>query len=179
MLKHTKTLAALVAGGALLALPVTGLAKPGHGHGHGHGNGTAKSCAKAKKVGYVVRGTLVSVTADDPATADTNEAVVTLTVTGANRHARQSGELADTDATKAGVQVKGGSYTATAADDAFTLKLKGYAGTDPSVGDKVHVTGKIALTKKRCAADGTSLADRYGETNIKKVAIAARDADTP
>ncbi len=177
MLKHTRNLTALGVAAALLAIPATGNAKPGNGHGKHHG--AMKSC-KAKKVGYVVRGTLVSVTADDPATTDVNEAVVTMTVTGANRHARKSGELADQDAVKPGVQVKGGSYTATAADDAFKLRLNGYEGTDtPSAGDKVHVVGKIARTKKRCAADGTTLADRYGEPNIKKVRISDRDADTP
>ncbi|MGH2840028.1 MAG: hypothetical protein ACRDKY_04295 [Solirubrobacteraceae bacterium] len=179
MLKHTRTFAMLAASGALLALPATGIAGGDHGKGKGKGQGSAKSC-KAKKVGYVVRGTLVSVTADDPATADVNEAVVTMTVTGGNRHARNSGELADQDPVKPGVQVKGGTYTATAADDAFKLKLNGYEGTDtPSVGDKVQVVGKIALTKKRCAPDGTSLADRYGDPNIKKVTISDRDPDTP
>ncbi len=177
MLKNTWKFAALVAGGALLALPATGVA--GNGHGQGHGQGSSKSC-KAKKVGYVVRGTLVSVTGDDAATTEVEKAVVTLTVTGANRHARKSGELADQDPVKDGAQVKGGTYVADAADDAFTLKLNGYQGSDtPSVGDKVQLTGKIALTKKRCAADGTSLADRYGEPNIKKVTISDRDPDTP
>jgi len=177
MLKHTRTLAALVAGGALLALPVTGLAKPGNSHGNGQGS--APSC-KAKKVGFVVRGTLVSYEADDAATPTVNEAVVTMTVTGGNKHARKSGELADMDPVKDGVQVKGGTYVATAADDAFNLKLNGYEGADtPSVGDKVKLIGKIALTKKRCAADGTSLADRYGDTNIKRVKISDRDLDTP
>ena len=177
MLKHTRTFAALVAGGALLALPATGLAKPGNGHGNGQGS--ANSC-KAKKVGFIVRGTLASYVADDATTTDTNEAVVTLTVTGGNRHARRSGELADMDPVKDGVQVKGGTYVATAADDAFKLKLNGYEGSDtPSVGDKVMVIGKIARTKKRCADTGTSLADRYGDPNIKRVKISDRDADTP
>lgn len=176
MLKHRRTLATLVAGGALLALPVTGLAKSGNGNGHG----TGSSCAHAKKVGYSVRGTLVSYTADDSATTFFNEAVVTLTVTGANRHARKSGELADQDPVEPGVQVQGGMYTATAADDAFKVKLNGYdSGDTPSVGDKVKVNGKIALTKKKCAADGTSIAARYGEPNIKKVTISDRDPDTP
>lgn len=176
MLKNTRTFAAVVAGGALLALPVTGLAQPGKGKGNGQGS--AHSC-KAKKVGFIVRGTLAGYVADDAATTDTNEAVVTLTVTGANRHARKSGELADADPVKDGVQVKGGTYVATAADDAFKLKLKGYEGADtPSVGDKVMVIGKIARTKKRCAAEGTSVADRYGEPNLKRVRIADRDPDT-
>ena len=172
MLKHTRTLAALVAGGALLALPVTGLAKPGNSDGKGQGS--AHSC-KAKKVGFVVRGTLVSYEADDATTPIVNEAVVTMTVTGGNKHARRSGELADMDPVKNGVQVKGGTYVATAADDAFNLKLNGYEGADtPSMGDKVQVIGKIALTKKRCAV-GTSLADRYGKPNVKKVTISDRD----
>ena len=54
----------------------------------------------------MVAGTLVSVTPDDPATA-ASEATVTLTVTNANSHARRSGDIADQDAVKKGVQVKG------------------------------------------------------------------------
>lgn len=178
MQQHARTIAALVAGGTLLALPVSGLAMPGNGHGNRQG--PTHSCAQAKKVGFVVRGTLVSHTPDDAATSNVDESAVTLTVTGANRHARKSGELADQDAAKPGVQVKGGQYTVTAADDAFKVKLNGFEATDtPSVGDKVHVVGKIARTKKRCAPDGTSTADRYGEPNVKKVRISDRDPDTP
>jgi len=163
---------------ALLALPASGIA--GNGHGNGDGNGSASSCAKTKKVGYSVRGTLVSYTADDPATAGVNEAVVTMTVTGANSHARKSGELADADMAKPGVQVKGGTYVATAAEDSFTVKLTGYEGTDTvSPGDKVKVTGRIPLTRKSCAPDATSVADRYGAPNIRKLKIADRDPDTP
>lgn len=174
MLKNT--ISALVVGGALLALPATGVA----GHGHGHGKGKAQSCAKAQKVGYVVRGALVSYTADIASTTDVNEAVVTLAVTGGNFHARRSGELADQDPVTDGVQVKGGIYIATAAKDAFTVKLNGYEGADtPSLGDRVKVIGKIKRTKKRCADEGTSLADRYLEPNIKKVTISDRDPDTP
>jgi len=176
MLKHTRTIAALVAGGALLALPAIGLATPGNSNGHGNSQGSANSC-KVKK-GFVVRGTLVSYTADDALTPG-DQTKVTLKVTGGNRHARRSGELADQDATKPGFQVKGGEYVATAADDAFTLKLNGYdSGDTPSVGDKVHVIGKIALTKKRCAPD-KSREERYGASNIKKVTISDRDTDTP
>ena len=178
MLKHTRTLTALAVSGALLALPATGLAGGDKGKGKGHGS--AKSCSKTKKVGFIVKGTLVSATADDPATTDTNEAAATITVTGANKHAKRSGELADQDATKDGVQVKGGTYTVTAADDSFKIKLNGYEGTDtPSAGDKVMVIGKIPYTKKRCAPEGTSVADRYGEPNIKKVVVSDRDPDTP
>ena len=55
---------------------------------------------------YQVGGTLESVTLDDPATAG-NQATITLKVTSANMHARRSGELADQNAAKKGVQVKG------------------------------------------------------------------------
>lgn len=176
MLKHTRTFAVLVVSGSLLALPAIGLASNGNGKGKGSANG----CAKAKKVGYSVRGTLVSYIADVAATTDVNEAVVTLTVRGANRHARRSGELADQDAAKPGVQVKGATYTVMAADDPFRVRLNGYDGADtPSLGDRVKVNGKIARTKKRCAPEGTSVADRYGEPNIKKVTISDRDPDMP
>ena len=88
-MKTAGKISALIGALALLAFPATGLAKKGeHGkHGkHGkHANQSkAKSCAKLHTVGYQVGGTLVSMTADDPATTDTSEATVTLTVTSAN-----------------------------------------------------------------------------------------------
>ena len=173
MHKHARMIATLTAAGALLALPATGLAQKG---GHGASKGKAKSCATAKKVAYQVGGTLESVTLDDPATAG-NQATITLKVIAANMHARRSGELADQNATKKGVQVKGAMVTV-AATDAFTLKLNGFAGTDtPSVGDRVRVSGKIAVTKKHCAAAGTTTADRYAEPDVRTVTISDRDAD--
>ena len=167
------TIVSVVAAGALLAVPAAGQADH---KGTAHGKGKAKSCAKAQKVGYSLGGTLVSVVADDPATP-ANEGTVTFTLTSANSHARKSGELADQDATKDGLQWKGGSYTVPTTD-AYVLKLSGFEGTDtPSPGDKVKVVGSIALTKKRCAAAGTSTADRYGAVNVRKVTVSDRDAD--
>ena len=168
-MKNARTVATLTAVGALLAVPTTGLAAPS-------GPGTANSCAKVRTVDYRISGTLVSVTADNPATP-ANEATVTLTVKSANSHARKSGEIADQDAGRKGVQVAGATYTVPASD-AFTLKLNGYQGADtPSVGDRVHVRGRIPLTKKRCAPAGTSLADRYGAPDVRKVTISDRDPD--
>jgi hypothetical protein len=170
MLKTVRTIATLAVAVALLAVPATALAVPG-------GQGKAKSCEKTQKVGYQVSGTLVSMTADDPATTDVFEGTVTLTVTAANSHARKSGEIVDQDAAKKGVQVKGATYTVPATD-AFVLKLNGYEGADtPSVGDRVKVGGRIALTKKRCAPEGTSTADRYAAPDVRRVTISDRDAD--
>ena len=172
MLTNGKTITAVVAVGALLAAPAAGLAAKGANQG----KGATKRCAKVSGLSYQVGGTLVSVTADDPATP-ASEASVTLKVTSANAHAAKSGEIADQSATKKGVQVKGATYTV-AAGDAFTLKLNGYEGTDtPSAGDRVKVSGKIKLTKKRCAPAGTSTADRYAAPDVKKVTISDRDAD--
>lgn len=172
MLTNGKTITAVVAAGALFAAPAAGLAA----HGENHGKGKAKSCAKAATVGYQVSGTLVSAIADNPATP-ASEASVTLKVTSANSHAAKSGEIADQNATKKGVQVKGATYTV-AAGDAYVLKLNGYEGTDtPSVGDRVKVSGKIKLTKKACAPAGTSTADRYAAPDVKRVTISDRDAD--
>ncbi|MBW3652934.1 MAG: hypothetical protein KY433_04930 [Actinobacteria bacterium] len=174
MLDNARMIATLVAAGALLAAPTAGLAAKGD-HASGKTNGKAKNC-KTHSVGYQVSGTLVSVTADDAATP-ANEAAITLKVTAANSHAAKSGEIDDQNATKKGVQVKGATLTI-AATDTFTLKLKGYEGTDtPSVGDRVKVSGKIKLTKKRCAPAGTSTADRYATPDIKKVTLTDRDAD--
>ena len=165
--KHARTLGSLLAAGALLAAPASGLAaKPAT---TGKAAAKANAC-KAVSLPYVVSGTLVS--------ADAAAGTMTMTVTGANRHARNSGEIADQNAAKKGVQVKGATMVIAAAPDTFVLKLNGYEAPDtPSAGDKVNVRGKIALTKKRCAAAATSTADRYGAVDLRKVAVSDRDAD--
>jgi hypothetical protein len=169
-----RTLAALATAGMLLAVPATGLAKMRHDTSKGKGK--AARCANPHSVGFAVGGTLVSVTPDDPATP-ASEATVTLTLTGANRHARKSGDIVDQDPAKKGVQPKGFVFTVPAGD-AYSLRLRGYEGTDtPSVGDKVRVRGRIAVTKPRCAAPGTSVADRYGAIDVRRVTIGDRDPD--
>jgi hypothetical protein len=135
----------------------------------------ARSCDRTPRVGFVVAGTLTSFTADDPNTT-ANEASVTMTVKRANLHARRSGELADQDAAKKGVQVAGDTFTVSAATDAFRLRLGGYeTGESPAAGDAVRVIGLVPRTKKRCAAAETSTADRYGAFNVRRVSI--HDAD--
>lgn len=182
MNRKIRWMALLVAALALLVAPAAGQAhhRPGHTNGpesrddHGHRKGHHKSqgCKKpARNVGFVVRGTLTTFTADVEGTP-ANEASVSITVTGANRHARNSGELQDMDPATPGIQVKGGPYTVTASTDTFTVKLVDFgAGETPAAGDVVKIIGKIARTKARCAPDGTSLADRYGDVNIRKVVI--------
>lgn len=181
MTKRIQSMSLLVAAGALLAVPAIGEAH--HKPGHTKGGGQGRSCTHKPTVNkaFVVKGTLVSYTADDPATTDVNEANVEITVTRANRHARVSGELQDTNATKPGVQVAGGPYTADGTptpttSDPFKVKLSQYEpGETPGAGDRVHITGKIAVTRKRCAPAGESVADRYGSVNVRRVKI--RDAD--
>jgi hypothetical protein len=175
---------ALLTTAALFAVPAAGQAhhKPGHTNGpqgtHGHKGGQHKSkrCKKpAANVGFVVRGTLTSFTADDPVTP-ANEASVSITVTGANRHARNSGELQDTDPITPGTQVQGGPYTVIGATDPFGVKLVDFEPAEtPAAGDAVTIIGKVARTKKKCAPAGTSLDDRYGDVNIRKVVV--HDAD--
>jgi hypothetical protein len=175
MLKSVRVPATLVAATALLALPAAAQAK--HDSLHGKSKGSEKRCAKAPKVGYSVSGTLVTATADDPATS-ANEASVTLMVTAANKHARNSGEIADQNATIDGVQVAGATLIVTAAGDAFSLVLDEFEAPDtPSVGDAVKVNGKIARTKMKCSADATSTADRYAAPNIRKLTITDSDPD--
>jgi hypothetical protein len=163
-MKTIRTISTLVAAAALLAVPATAVAAKG---GQGKAQGKTKSCEKTHSVGYQVTGTFVSATAD----------TVTLTVTAANSHARNSGEIADQDAIAEGVQVVGATYTVPASDD-FELKLNGFEAPDtPSVGDKVKVSGRIPVTKKRCAAEDTSTADRYAAPDVRRVTISDRDAD--
>lgn len=168
MLNFARTLGALAVAVALVALPATAVAAKG-------GQGKAKGCAKTATVGYQLTGTLVSVTADDPATAD-SEATVTLTVTSANSHARNSGELEDQDADRKGVQVKGATYTVPAGD-AYVLKLGDDGAAVPSPGDRVKVKGRVAVTKKRCAEAGTTLADRYDTPDVTRVTISEPEAE--
>jgi hypothetical protein len=140
---------------ALVALP--GLAEAERGKGKGKGK--AKKCVIHP--GFVVKGTLVSFTADKADTTDTNEASVALKVTGANKHARRSGIS------------KGDEVTYTAADDkdGFKVRLSGYEeGNTPDDNDKVRVVGKIAYTKKKCAPDKTR-EERYGDVNVRRVKI--------
>ena len=170
-MKHARTLASIATAGALLAAPAVGLAAKPATHPH-----KAKAC-KALSMPYVVHGTLSAATLDDATTLDVNEASMTITLTSANSHARKSGEIADQDAVKKGVQVKGATMVIGTAD-AFVLKLNGYEAPDtPSLGDSVKVSGKVALTKKRCATAGTSTADRYDAVDVRKVTISDRDAD--
>ena len=177
MIKRIRFMALLIAAGALLAIPAVGQAHHKGGQSKG---GKGKSCAKKPTVnkGFVVKGTLTSYTADDPATPG-NETSVSIKVTGANRHARVSGKLVDTNAAKRGVQVAGGSYTVDSSGtpaDLFGVRLSGYeTGETPATGDKVRIAGKIAVKRKKCAAKGTSLDDRYGAVNIRRVKII--DAD--
>ncbi len=178
MLKHTRTFASLVAAGSLLAVPAIGqAAKPASPGKSGTHSKSTKSCTKAKSVGFSLSGTLVSVTADDPATTDVNEATVTMMITSGNAAAKRAGDIADQNAAKKGTQIKGATYTVPATD-AYKLRLNGYEAPDtPSVGDKVKINGRIAMTTKKCAPAGTSLADRLGAVDVKKVTISDRDPD--
>ena len=169
---------ALALAAALFAVPATAVgAKGGQGKSKGKAkSGQGKGCAKAHSRGFQVGGTLVSFTADDAATTDASEATVTLTVTSANKHARESGELADMDAVKKGVQAKGATYTV-AAGDAFELKLGDDGTVVPAPGDRVKVKGRITVAKKRCAAEGTSAADRYATPDVTRVKISKPEVE--
>ena len=172
-MKTAGKIAALVGAIALVAFPATGLAKKGehgkrkaHTHSEHAKGGKGKSCAKAHSVGFQIGGTLVSMTADDPATPD-SEATVTLTVTSANRHARVAGGL-----------TKGADYTVPAGD-AFELRLSGdYADATPAAGDRVKVKGRVPVTKKRCAAEGAAAADRYGTPDVSRVSVKPASVET-
>ena len=153
MIRSIRLIGLVAVAVAVALVPATAVAKNDGTHG--------KSC-DVKNRAFVVKGTLVSTTADS----------VTLTVTRANRHARRTGELVDTDAGTEGTQV-----TYSSASDEYKLVLSGYDGAadTPSAGDKVRVKGKIAYTKKRCAPEGTSVEDRYGDVNVKRVKLIDKD----
>ena len=174
MLKTTSRIAALALAAALVAVPANAIAANG---GQGKAQGKTKSCSKTGTRAFQVTGTLVSWVADGPATTDVSEATVTLVVTAANRHARNSGELEDQNADRKGVQVVGATYTVPAGD-AYVLKLGNDGAAVPSEGDRVKVKGRMALTKKRCAAEGTNTADRYDTPNVTRVTISDREPET-
>jgi hypothetical protein len=165
-MKIAKNILALALAAALFAVPATAFgAKGGQGKSKKGGQGKAKRCAKAKTVGFQVGGTLVSVTADDVATTDVSEGSVTLTVKSANSHARKSGV------------VVGETYTVPAGD-AYELKLGDDGTAVPAAGDRVKVKGRVAVTKKQCAAEGASVADRYADPDVTRVKISKPEVET-
>jgi len=167
--KKIQTTALLVAAGALLAVPTIGEAA----HKPSHSPGTkSKRCKKPTvNKGFVVKGTVVSYTADDAATP-ANEGTVTITVTKANKHARVSGELATPDSNP----LPGVQYTVPTSDS-FKVTLSEYeAGETPGAGDRARISGKVAVTRKKCAtAQQDTVAERYGDVNVKKVAFTEVD----
>jgi hypothetical protein len=180
IMKTASKILGLAAMVALVAFPATGVAKRGeHGkHGAHTKQAKGKGCLKLHTRGFQVGGTLVSLTADDATTPDSSEATVTLLVTSANKHARESGELADQDAERKGVQAKGATYTVPAGD-AFELRLGDYGTGVPAPGDSVKVKGRVAVTKKRCAADGTTTADRYATPDVTRVSVKPAAVEAP
>ncbi|HEX6389399.1 MAG TPA: hypothetical protein VFZ89_08130 [Solirubrobacteraceae bacterium] len=156
MSTNARVLVTAAVAAAMVALPATGVAKPGK----------HQRCKKAPTVGYSVTGSLLTFTADDPATS-ANERQITLTVTGANNHARKSGAAISA------------TFTVPAGDPGYRVELKGFAGADtPSPGDTIKVSGRITRTKKSCAPPGTSTADLYGTPDVRRVTVTDRDADT-
>ena len=167
-MKRIRTMALLVAAAALMVVPAIGEAahKPGHTPGS-----KSKRCKKPTvNKGFVVKGTWVAYTADNP-TTQANEGTVTITVTKANKHARVSGDLTDANPALAGTQ-----YTVPTSDP-FKVTLSEYeAGEAPGANDRVRISGKVAVTKKRCAtAEQDTVAERYGDVNVKKVAFTEVD----
>ena len=177
-MKRLRTIALLIAAAALLAVPAIGQAD--HGSPHGKANGKSKGKGKGKgkagdrcvvRKGFVVKGTLVSYTPDGAAAG--NQETVTITVTGANRHARNSGDLNDSGPQNA---LAGTQFTVPTSDE-FDVQLTDYeTGEAPGTGDRVRIVGKVPVTKKKCVTNpNTTLADRYGVVNVRKVKIV--DAD--
>src|SRR4051812_12269404 len=160
MIRKLRPIVLLFAVLALAALPAVSQAHhANHGKHKGAGKGHKSHCTIHR--GFVVKGTLVSFTADAQATTDTTEASVTLTVTKANKHARRSGVAKGDEVT----------YTAATDEHGFKVRLSGFETNDtPDAGDKVRVVGKIDYTKKKCAP-GTTREERYGDVNVRRVKI--------
>ena len=156
-MKKTRTFALLLALAGLAAIP------------GGTASAANQSCKHPTVTrSFVVTGTLVS----------WNGNTVEITVRNANRAARNSGELEDQNPNRKGVQVRGGSYSVSDSSDSFNTYFSGYeSGEQPAAGDKVRIRGRIAYTKKRCAPEGTSTADRYATPNVKRVRFIDADGN--
>jgi hypothetical protein len=166
VINRLRPIGLLLAVFALAALPAATQASRGK-------TPSADWCAKhgTVKRAFTVRGKLGSFSGTDKkGTADSIEIVVS----SANRHARHSGDIDDQDPVKPGVQVKGATYSVSG--DTFKYRRVGYEPSEASEeGDKAKLVGKIEYTKKRCAPEGTSLEDRYGDVNIRKVLVKDKD----
>ena len=128
-MKTLKNIAALACVAAL-AVPAAVSAKgPSGDHGKSgqpHGNAqpqthTNKRCRKTPRVGFNVKGTVVSYD------ATTKTLVVNVAANGVSRHAKQ--------------------YVT---DNPLTVTLQHAPATAPAVGDNVVVHGKIDKPKKKC-----------------------------
>jgi hypothetical protein len=145
---------------ALLALAVAPAVSDAHHPNHGKHKGHHKAHRHCTThPGFVVKGTLVSFTGGaDP--------TLTLTVTGANKHARRSGVHKGDEVT----------YSAATDKNGFKVKLSGYeTGETPKAGDKVRLVGHIEYTKKKCAP-GKTREERYGDVNVRRVKVVDVDS---
>jgi hypothetical protein len=163
--KRIGSIALLAAAGVLAAAPAVAQATHNSHHDPGaksKGGEGSRGCDRTLSRAFVVKGTVVSFDGTD----------VEISVTGANRHARNSGDLQDQDLSTSGTQVSGDTHKSSAGTDSFTLVLSGYeTGETPQVGDQVRMIGKIAITKKRCADEGLTIEARSTDVNLRRVHI--------
>jgi hypothetical protein len=169
LIKQIRSIGVLVTAGALFAVPAVAQATHNSHHNPGgNSQGKSQACDNTLSRAFVVKGTVVSFDGTD----------VEISVTGANRHARNSGELQDQDLSTSGTQVAGDTHTTSAGSDSFKLVLSGYeTGETPQVGDKVRLIGKIAIVKKRCADEGATIEARSTDVNLRKVQIIEPEED--
>ena len=174
-MKRLQMVALLTAAGALLAVPAIGQAhRTGDQHNHGQGKGKGKGKAKSNCVvnkGFVVKGTLVA-GGYNAGTAAPGDETVTIDVTKMNKHASRSGL---TDAVPGGTLQYRVTNAAGPGGDPFRLQISDEVpSTAPGAGDRVRISGKVAVTKRKCEPNA-SLEDRYDAVNVRKVKIV--DAD--
>jgi hypothetical protein len=148
---NARKIAVAVAAAGVMAIPAqTAVAKQG-----GHESHASKGrCAKVQSVGFSAAGSLSSFTADS----------VTLTVTRANRHARDY--IASAGATFSLTGARLSFRGVTDADASGTVDLADVLPTDV-----VRVAGKVSRPKRGCpAADAV--------VTLRKVQVKRPDAAT-
>jgi hypothetical protein len=129
-----------LAGAAALAIPTVADAKPGHSG--------PDACKRTKRVGFAAAGPLVAL----------EETSLRIYVKRANRHARRWLAQREPLFESAGARLKLARLVDR--DGSGTVEL-----TDAAPGDRIRVSGKLTLPKRRCSGDAALV--------VRRVSVAA------